>query len=608
MWLYDNCAHINPDDQTGALLFNDDIDGLNAGFRQVLLSGGLAYYVRIENDTSCISNSFIEIIDLKLKAGCMDPQACNFDPLANLDDVVCIYSNCAPDLIINQEVLSSSIFLDSIYNDSECLIPEGCLQGYGMRDIIRFSTQIENVGDADYIVGPPEEESPLFSEDNCHQHWHYLGYAEYLIFNGDGAPQPVGFKNGFCALDFICSESNAYKYDCNYMGISAGCYDIYESDLLCQWIDVTDVTDGTYTLVVRVNYNRAPDIFGRVESKFENNWAQVCIRLDRSSGQLKLEILENCPIFKDCMGIDFGSTNIDCNGVCGGSDHFGDLDGDGELDESDIADYKEKFREKNISPEPCYDLDGDSIITIYDILLLEECLFNNPLNEEEPNHIHCDFPRSITALNDTITFSLGPLNIDDNSLLISYKSNTPIKGIDLSISNVRIDSISLSDSLFSSVLLNNENRISFYTNDDSHLISKTAMFLPLARIYISEVEALRTCFENLYTVVNDKNEKVNVLYNLACSDLSTTDVAVLKASDIFSISPNPTSDIIHVSNLNNTNKKWMHIYNIYGDLMKEKEIISNSDTAINVSGLPTGMYIIHIYSKHMSNFRRFIKT
>jgi len=104
----------------------------------------------------------------------------------------------------------------------------------------------------------------LFSEDNCHEHWHYLGYAEYLLFDGDGVPQPVGFKNGFCALDFRCEKESSYKYNCDYMGISAHCYDTYDSDLLCQWIDVTDVEDGIYTIVVRVNHRRARDIFNRI--------------------------------------------------------------------------------------------------------------------------------------------------------------------------------------------------------------------------------------------------------------------------------------------------------------------------------------------------------
>ena len=67
------------------------------------------------------------------------------------------------------------------------------------------------------------------------------------------------------------------------MGISAGCGDIYSSGLSCQWIDVTDVEDGTYYLVVRAA-EFIPDALGREEMDYDNNHAAVCINLDRTSG------------------------------------------------------------------------------------------------------------------------------------------------------------------------------------------------------------------------------------------------------------------------------------------------------------------------------------
>ena len=57
----------------------------------------------------------------------------------------------------------------------------------------------------------------------------------------------------------------------------------------CQWIDVTEVQDGTYYLVVRANYDFIPDALGRSENSYENNHAAVCINLDRSSGELVVE-------------------------------------------------------------------------------------------------------------------------------------------------------------------------------------------------------------------------------------------------------------------------------------------------------------------------------
>ena len=53
--------------------------------------------------------------------------------------------------------------------------------------------------------------------------------------NGQGGPyEPLGL----------------YDFSCVNMGISSGCSDKYGSELDCQWIDITDVADGTYWLTV----------------------------------------------------------------------------------------------------------------------------------------------------------------------------------------------------------------------------------------------------------------------------------------------------------------------------------------------------------------------
>ena len=151
-----------------------------------------------------------------------------------------------------------------------------------------------------------------WSWHDCHQHWHYDNYAHYalrgLCSSGDVAWEDrpvVGHKNGWCAIlsiipyttrraemarhvpvrslpicpPILCcatrcvSDTDTYggkgghgrcnqpsdmpylplglhDFTCLNMGISSGCSDEYHSNYDCQWIDITNVTDGHYWLTV----------------------------------------------------------------------------------------------------------------------------------------------------------------------------------------------------------------------------------------------------------------------------------------------------------------------------------------------------------------------
>ena len=124
----------------------------------------------------------------------------------------------------------------------------------------------------------------------------------------DGALISIGFKM-VCVMDLECSDGGTATYGCSNMGIAAGCGDIYSSGLSCQWIDVTDVEDGQYRLVVRVNWDYDPDALGRYETNTENNWAVVCIELD---GQVpRNDHPDGLPTFTDCAGDPFGTALFD---------------------------------------------------------------------------------------------------------------------------------------------------------------------------------------------------------------------------------------------------------------------------------------------------------
>jgi len=163
-----------------------------------------------------------------------------------------------PDLRWVANLMDSSIrVMPETFPADSCEMEEQCIGAPGTRQLLRFDAIAENAGTADLIVGPPP--SPGISAGNfvwsrCHGHHHFNGYAVYELVDGDDVVI-TGRKQAFCILDTIQrtpgKASNGYT--CINQGLTAGWADVYSSGLACQWLDITDVPAGAYTLRVTVN-------------------------------------------------------------------------------------------------------------------------------------------------------------------------------------------------------------------------------------------------------------------------------------------------------------------------------------------------------------------
>ncbi|KAJ3096167.1 hypothetical protein HDU97_006173 [Phlyctochytrium planicorne] len=194
-----------------------------------------------------------------------------------------------PDFYPDSSYLAETLSLGYVNADEDpCLANEGCLNGPGIRRILRFGTKIHNIGPGDAILGQPPatigpENPPYWHWDTCHQHWHYTAYASYDLLSPLKTPLVKGSKSGFCLEDFQCPSNPLppptsipqppptilnlrtppqKTYQCSYQGITSGCADVYDDSLPCQWIDVTEFVASpafnvseTYWLRVAVNPN-----------------------------------------------------------------------------------------------------------------------------------------------------------------------------------------------------------------------------------------------------------------------------------------------------------------------------------------------------------------
>ncbi len=521
IYMYDYCQNLLwQDNQQGTMAYADDVCGLLAK-SSVALAAGDVIYIRIADD---LGDCGIIPIDWTLKyqgaiSGCMDASSCTFNPMATVSDPSsCLYPpDCpdGPDLAVDEQQLIATIFYETRSNSDGCFVAEGCMNGYGTREILRFTTKIDNIGNQDFYIGQTPASTtatdPLWEWDNCHSHWHYEGYAEYVLYDAAGNLIPIGFKNGFCVMDLSCDGGGVAKYHCTNQGISAGCEDFYDYGLDCQWIDITDVADGQYTLVVRVNWNQKADALGRQELTFSNNWGQVCIDIDRTNPGV-LTVINTCSPYVDCAGDIYGSAELDCNGVCNGLAHPGDLDGDYLYTQDDIDSYINEILYPYIAASACTDLDSDGQIDLNDAAQVAACKVVNESNNNTTDHDHCNLPTTeVYNPNQLATFSIGDHD-PVNQYVDIYLTNpgAPLFAYQLQISGLEIQSIS-------SILNEPGYDMTYGFNADGELVAvspsetPTGMYAtpePLIRIYYTSLTASDVCITAAPAAINALREEI----------------------------------------------------------------------------------------------------
>ncbi len=186
----------------------------------------------------------------------------------------------APDLILDTKFLLPIFTQISVTNET-CEYYEGCVGGLGGRTVMLFTTATPNIGSRDLVMGIPANHPELYHYSACHDHYHFDEFARYQLLAGD-LLAATGHKQAFCMLDTISwAWPNEFpKFDCTNQGISRGFSDWYESGLPCQWIDITGVPPGDYTLFITLNQPR-PDhaLPVLVERDYTNNSTAVIVSI-----------------------------------------------------------------------------------------------------------------------------------------------------------------------------------------------------------------------------------------------------------------------------------------------------------------------------------------
>jgi hypothetical protein len=160
-----------------------------------------------------------------------------------------------PDLTISADHINPFLATQT-FVPSACEVVEGCVTP-GTRRLLKFDTWTQNMGPGDLYLGSPLN-NPLFHFHACHQHYHFEQFAIYRLLNSAGSLVTTANKAGFCLADGtpILTNANPNRIydDCNIQGIQAGWADIYGgTETPCQWIDITGVPSGLYTLEMEID-------------------------------------------------------------------------------------------------------------------------------------------------------------------------------------------------------------------------------------------------------------------------------------------------------------------------------------------------------------------
>ena len=179
-----------------------------------------------------------------------------------------------PDLLPWADALRPYVSTET-FGETTCEVIEGLI-GAGERRLLRYSTEVRNIGAQD-IVMPAPEDNPFFEYHDCHGHYHFKGFAASRLLDSEGTEVRSSRKVSFCLLDNIRWDKGAAgrkRFSCGAQGIQAGWGDVYDSGLPGQWIEIGDLPAGNYQLELTVN----PDGI-LPEFNYENNTVRIPVTI-----------------------------------------------------------------------------------------------------------------------------------------------------------------------------------------------------------------------------------------------------------------------------------------------------------------------------------------
>ncbi|CAB1324503.1 unnamed protein product [Coregonus sp. 'balchen'] len=151
-----------------------------------------------------------------------------------------------PDLVPDLYYIQAAYYIQLVQMYAlRCAREENCLSW----TLLRFPQRVKNQGTADFLPVKPRHQWEWHS---CHQHYHSMvAFSNYDLLDViTGRKVAEGHKASFCLEDTSCDPRVRRRFACtaHTQGLGPGCYDTYNANIDCQWIDITDVPMGNYII------------------------------------------------------------------------------------------------------------------------------------------------------------------------------------------------------------------------------------------------------------------------------------------------------------------------------------------------------------------------
>jgi Lysyl oxidase len=181
-----------------------------------------------------------------------------------------------PDLaVVPAQMTGTETIQVANFDETSCEVVEGCVDAVGERRLLAFSAVTANLGTGSLDLGPVPPDgvsSGIFVWSPCHMHHHVIGFASFELLDQTGSLVINGRKQAFCLEDDEqLTPGHPREFDCLVQGISVGWADVYAADIPCEWIDVTGVPSGTYTVRVAID----PDAQFPDSDRSNNVWVDT---------------------------------------------------------------------------------------------------------------------------------------------------------------------------------------------------------------------------------------------------------------------------------------------------------------------------------------------